>query len=291
GKKFRATYETSPAETDKTNTEFSTGAQRRRPAKKFGPFLDLCVSSLRRGHANLLCIVPILSDVPEGTNFIAALGFLLCCNLFSVFDVGGTGKKFRATYEPSPPAIDKTNTEFCTGVQRRRPAKKFGPFLDLCVSSLRRGHANLLCIVPILSDVPEGTDSIVELGFLVCCRLLSELDVGGTLKTMKYKYQQQRTQCIATSGDPRSSAKLGETGNKTVERNSEYLRTLAGGDRQNKCRFCTGAQRRRPAKKFGPFLDLCVSSLRRGHANLLCIVPILSDVPEGTNSIAALRFL
>ena len=36
-------------------------------AKKFGPFLDLCVSSLRRGHANLLCIVPILSDVPEGT--------------------------------------------------------------------------------------------------------------------------------------------------------------------------------------------------------------------------------
>jgi len=26
------------------------------------PFLDLCVSSLRRGHANLLCIVPILSD-------------------------------------------------------------------------------------------------------------------------------------------------------------------------------------------------------------------------------------
>ena len=27
-----------------------------------GTLLDLCVSSLRRGHANLLCIVPILSD-------------------------------------------------------------------------------------------------------------------------------------------------------------------------------------------------------------------------------------
>ena len=37
--------------------------------KKFGPFLDLCVSSLRRGHANLLCIVPILSDVSEETSF------------------------------------------------------------------------------------------------------------------------------------------------------------------------------------------------------------------------------
>jgi hypothetical protein len=36
----------------------------------FGPsstriFLDLCVSSLREGHANLLCIVPILTDVAE----------------------------------------------------------------------------------------------------------------------------------------------------------------------------------------------------------------------------------
>ena len=29
--------------------------------KKFGTYLDLCVSYLRRGHANLLCIVPILS--------------------------------------------------------------------------------------------------------------------------------------------------------------------------------------------------------------------------------------
>ena len=27
--------------------------------------LELCVSSLRRGHANLLCIVPILNDVPK----------------------------------------------------------------------------------------------------------------------------------------------------------------------------------------------------------------------------------
>ena len=33
--------------------------------KKVVPFLDICVSSLRRGHANLLCIVPILTDVHE----------------------------------------------------------------------------------------------------------------------------------------------------------------------------------------------------------------------------------
>ena len=30
--------------------------------EKIGSLLDLCVSSLRRGHANLLCIVPILAD-------------------------------------------------------------------------------------------------------------------------------------------------------------------------------------------------------------------------------------
>ena len=30
--------------------------------KKFDTILDFCVSSLRRGHANLLCIVPILTD-------------------------------------------------------------------------------------------------------------------------------------------------------------------------------------------------------------------------------------
>ena len=33
--------------------------------KEFVTLLDLCVSSLRRGHANLLCIVPILTDDPR----------------------------------------------------------------------------------------------------------------------------------------------------------------------------------------------------------------------------------
>ena len=37
-------------------------------AKKMDLFLELCVSSLRRGHANLLCIVP---------NFVNVFGFPL----------------------------------------------------------------------------------------------------------------------------------------------------------------------------------------------------------------------
>jgi hypothetical protein len=40
-------------------------------SKKLDTLLDLSVSSLRRGHANLLCIVPILTDDPrrESNNF------------------------------------------------------------------------------------------------------------------------------------------------------------------------------------------------------------------------------
>lgn len=34
----------------------------------------------------------------------------------------------------------------------QRSKKKLFDFLNLCVSSLRREHANLLCIVPVLSD-------------------------------------------------------------------------------------------------------------------------------------------
>ena len=39
-----------------------------------------------------------------------------------------------------------------------------------------------------------------------------------------------------------------------------------------------------------PFLDLCVSSLRRGHANLLCIVPILTDVRRHNFATSALPY-
>ena len=41
----------------------------------------------------------------------------------------------------------------------RNVVKKCDTLLDLCVSSLRRGHANLLCIVPILTDdLRRGSD-------------------------------------------------------------------------------------------------------------------------------------
>jgi hypothetical protein len=44
---------------------------------------------------------------------------------------------------------------------RARNRKKIRTLLDLCVSSLRRGHANLLCIVPILSDDPRRESNML----------------------------------------------------------------------------------------------------------------------------------
>ena len=35
--------------------------------------LDLCVSSLRRGHANLLCIVPILTHDPRRESYMLCI--------------------------------------------------------------------------------------------------------------------------------------------------------------------------------------------------------------------------
>ena len=40
--------------------------------------------------------------------------------------------------------------------------KKLFTLLDLCVSSLRRGHANLLCIVPILTDDPRRKSTMMS---------------------------------------------------------------------------------------------------------------------------------
>ena len=59
-----------------------------------------------------------------------------------------------------------------------RPAgplsKKLFTLFDLCVSSLRRGHANLLCIVPILADdlrrESDSVDSVVTKNLMVIKR-------------------------------------------------------------------------------------------------------------------------
>ena len=49
--------------------------------------------------------------------------------------------------------------------------------------------------------------------------------------------------------------------------------------RKSVCGLCE-CPKQDSTKQLFTLLDLCVSSLRRGHANLLCIVPILTDDPR-----------
>ncbi len=54
--------------------------------------------------------------------------------------------------------------------------------------------------------------------------------------------------------------------------------------------MCGNKSKSRTKKKSGNTSRFCVSSLRRGHANLLCIVPILTDDPEGFRKIRTERW-
>ena len=55
----------------------------------------------------------------------------------------------------------------------------------------------------------------------------------------------------------------------------------ASGEHLLVCAFlCLVFARTAKSKKISTLLDLCVSSLRRGHANLLCAIPNLTDNPR-----------
>ena len=57
------------------------------------------------------------------------------------------------------------------------------------------------------------------------------------------------------------------------------------------CRACTKQKTSLPLhKKLGTLLDLCVSSLRKGNASLLCIIPILSDDPRRESGKSCIRY-
>ena len=62
--------------------------------------LDLCVSSLRRGHANLLCIVPILTDDPRRVSALAGPAASTLCK--NDADKKQTWETSRTCIAPSP---------------------------------------------------------------------------------------------------------------------------------------------------------------------------------------------
>ena len=59
----------------------------------------------------------------------------------------------------------------CILINPKGQKKVWNHFSILCVSSLREGHANLLCIVPNLSDAPKS--NLIELAGCICSKITS----------------------------------------------------------------------------------------------------------------------
>ena len=82
--------------------------------QKFSTLLDLCVSSLRRGHANLLCIVPILTDDPRRDCIEC------CCPAMTPFPPG-----------TAPPATSRSSWNASENPELRGlPRRQAGPSLE-----------------------------------------------------------------------------------------------------------------------------------------------------------------
>ena len=73
--------------------------------------------------------------------------------------------------------------------------KKLFTLLDLCVSSLHRGHANLLCIVPILTDDPRRESNcrgLCMLRSIAYRRRPYRVECTGSLSTSEVKQRRAR---------------------------------------------------------------------------------------------------
>ena len=58
------------------------------------------------------------------------------------------------------------------------------PLLDVCVSSLRRGHANLLCIVQMLTDDPRRESSQILHTKILSIKSPADLPVFGAISPL-----------------------------------------------------------------------------------------------------------
>ena len=120
----------------------------------------------------------------------------------------------------------------CHSTKHTQSTKNLEPFLDLCVSSLRRGHANLLCIVPILTDVPERT-MMLETRRYVCATVhqtrMAKVDTPAKAhdtRIVSYIPRQRTKQHKQQHGETRTKHK--HKGNNTpTQHNTTTLNTQA----------------------------------------------------------------
>lgn len=91
---------------------------------------------------------------------------------FSVSDFGHRGLRDAAHALADRVSGDRGTVSMGHASQHEghmKAGQKIDTLLDLCVSSLRRGHANLLCIVPILTDDPRRESNNVSRSSTIGC--------------------------------------------------------------------------------------------------------------------------
>ena len=109
-------------------------------SRKYGTLHEFACHPCAATQASLLCIVPI--------------SFQFLCHIY-----GGILGRTAAAISPPPVVAQSRDRYQNVALGLGRPANrtnrtKIWNASRICVSSLRRGHANLLCIVPILVYVP-----------------------------------------------------------------------------------------------------------------------------------------
>ena len=142
--------------------------------------------------------------------------------------------------------------------------------LDLCVSSLRRRHAKA-------SAVKQGPDlyrMIPEGNGCECWHYLRDAHVDKAAVSMKKCWSKSHH----NHQDNRLPALLVTAKNSTTWLNQCHHSGLCCITHTHSIKFL-GRELHR-VRKLGTLLDLCVSSLRRGHANLLCRDHFSSDDPR-----------
>ena len=158
------------------------------------------------------------------------------------------------------------------GTAHQKCQKNLVTLLDLCVSSLRRGHANLLCIVPILTDDPRRESGRRAAAACYSRAAAPHMRAPSWQNGRRGRVVARRPACTvcARPGAWRTLACAASLGGGVSAAHTHAVGVRVAGWLCMECGI----------KKLFTLLDLCVSSLRRGHANLLCIVPILTDDPR-----------
>ena len=114
-------------------------------------FTNLRVILLRSGHANLLCIVPILEKPSDCSCIVPFWEKTFDCALrerLQLCIVPSFGKTIRLRFVGKASTFSAKKRQKLLKIAQKK--LKMRNASRICVSSLRRGHANLLCIVPIL---------------------------------------------------------------------------------------------------------------------------------------------